>query len=117
MTVLEEAEVEDRELTFEEELDASLEKVWRALSVPELAAEWLVAPGRDDVSFRIVDAEPFSRMRYAWCDGAGESLVTVEIWPSGEGRTGFRLTHGARSSTMMLRAANGNSPPRLRRAA
>ncbi|WP_048648748.1 SRPBCC family protein [Nitratireductor soli] len=100
-------------------LEAPLEKVWRALTVPELAAAWLDAPGGDapDASYEVLDALPFSRVRYAWHDaGANEpdTLVTVELSPQPDGGTWFRLTHSAEK--VPRPAANFNGPPLARAA-
>ncbi|MEQ1954324.1 SRPBCC domain-containing protein [Mesorhizobium sp. CN2-181] len=113
----------DGEIVVECGLDAPAERVWRALSVPELAADWLGAMpassgngggGRAN-SFEIVDAKPFSRLTYRWRDGSldarGDSFVTVEIAPRGPQNTWFRLTH--RPPAMLPVAANGNTPMAL----
>ncbi|MFI0845461.1 SRPBCC domain-containing protein [Mesorhizobium sp. IMUNJ 23232] len=114
---------ENGEVIVECGLDAPAERVWRALSVPELAADWLGAvpaaradeDGRPATSFEIVDAKPFSRLTYRWRDGSpdarGDSFVTVEIAPRGPQNTWFRLTH--RAPAMPLTAANGNTPMTL----
>lgn len=106
---------EDREVVVECGLDASPEKVWRALTVPELAADWLGAAyepaSRDDAiaTFEIVDSVPFTRLVYRWTDrtepSPAESTVTVEIKPHGTGASWFRLTH---KPPACLAAANGN---------
>lgn len=84
-------------------LDAPMAKVWRALTTPDLAADWLNAtheqshPTASDTSFEIVEAVAFSRVVYRWSDRTGErpseSLVTVEIEGLAPNLTGFRLTH------------------------
>ncbi|WP_442583484.1 SRPBCC family protein [Mesorhizobium sp. ASY16-5R] len=113
----------DGEIVVECGLDAPAERVWRALSVPELAADWLGAMpagsrnSEDDsaTSFEIVDATPFSRLTYRWRGGSpdspGDSFVTVEIAPRGPQNTWFRLTH--RPPAMRPAAANGNRPMAL----
>lgn len=113
----------DGEIVVECGLDAPAERVWRALSVPELAADWLGAMpaarrnGEEGTakSFEIVDATPFSRLTYRWRDGSpdapGDSFVTVEIAPRGPQNTWFRLTH--RPPAMRPAAANGNTPMAL----
>jgi len=102
----------------ETSLDAPTEKVWRTLSIPELAAVWLgaspISPANSDetgdTSFEIIRAEPFNRITYRWlATDAGqtvESRVTVEIWREGAGSTRFRLTHSAPDRLPM--AANTN---------
>lgn len=127
---------EDGEVVVECGLDAPAERVWRALTVPELAADWLGAvpaadnsandgaadrtseanrPAGPPATFEIVDARPFSRLTYRWrdrtLDGPSESFVTVEISPRGPRNTWFRLTH--RPPRMWLEAANGNTPMAL----
>ena len=114
----------DGEIVVECGLDAPAERVWRALSIPELAADWLGAVpaansnGEDGPanSFEIVESKPFSRLTYRWRDGSpdargGDSFVTVEIAPRGPRNTWFRLTH--RPPAMRPAAANGNTPMAL----
>jgi uncharacterized protein YndB with AHSA1/START domain len=113
-------EVRDEEVVVECDLDAAPEKVWRALTVPELVEQWLgVVPGGTDEggdpSYEIVEAEPFSRLRYAWRDPATTepaTIVTFDLAPLPGGRTAFRLTHGiAATARVPVAAANSNSPP------
>lgn len=115
-----EAEAGKDEVVVECDLDAAPEKVWRALTVPELVEEWLgvAAAGRaadDEPSYEVVEAEPFSRLRYAWRDPQTtepDTIVTFDLRPLPGGGTGFRLTHGiAVDSRAPVAAANGNSPP------
>ena len=104
-------------MVVETSLDAPTEKVWRALTVPELAAVWLgaspiaAADGAGDPSFEILAAEPFDRITYRWlateAQQTVESKVTVEIWSEAAGSTRFRLTHMAPSRLPM--AANTNT--------
>lgn len=101
------------DIVVECELDAPPEKVWRALTVPELLARWIAAEelgdGETAPSYETLEARPFSRLRLAWRDEAAsqaDSLVTVELAPRPGGRTWFRLTHSASA----LRAANANAP-------
>lgn len=98
-------------------LQASPEKVWRALTIPELAADWLGAAhepassAQDSATFEIIDSVPFTRLVYRWRDQSEEapveSTVTVEIKPDGAGASWFRLTH--RLPQACLAAANGNA--------
>lgn len=100
------------------ELDAAPEKVWRALTVPELAAQWLETERAGDSrpgepSYAIIEAEPCSRVRYAWRDDAAseaDTVVTIDLSPAPDGRTHFRLTHSARQRAMPV-AVNANRPP------
>jgi len=106
------------DVTVECSLDAPPEKVWRALTVPELVSNWLgVLPERDQGEnasprYEIVEAEPFSHIRYRWHDeraGEAESFVTFELRPQQDGGTRFRLVHA--HPRPAIRPANGNSPP------
>ena len=103
------------EVVVECELDGPPEKVWRALTVPELFGEWLDIPKAADApSYEIVEALPFSRVRYAWNDptvSEQDSFVTFELAPLPGGRTRFRLTHGVEAfARAPLAAANSNGP-------
>ena len=100
----------DRPIIIECELDAPAEKVWRALTEPELLALWL-APNdmRAEVGakFRFRDAgaaidcevlevEPHRRLSYRWRheDEAGvDSIVSFELTEAVAGRTHLRLVH------------------------
>ena len=117
----------DEDIVVECELEAAPEKVWRALTVPELVATWLDVPAvetgcRDDTgpAYRIVEALPYSRVRYAWSDATStepESFVTFDLYPNGDGGTSFRLTHSVDAGRTIVAPANSNSPPLMRRAA
>lgn len=125
MTDLPEAEDRTDAVVVECKLEAAPEKVWRALTVPELVSAWLDVPTQADRSaergpaYRIVEALPYSRVRYAWTDrnsSEAESLVTFDLTAQPGGGTWFRLTHSVESSTRIA-AANSNSPPVMARAA
>lgn len=126
MTATEMSGVREDEVVVECDLDAAPEKVWRALTVPELVEQWLgVRPSGDavdktDPSYEILEAEPFSRLRYAWRDRATtepDTIVTFDLRPLPDGGTWFRLTHGiAAGYRAPVMAANCNSPPLARAA-
>ena len=112
------------EIVVECELDAEPSKVFRALTQPEIVAEWLDArqstcPSTEDGStakgktYEILEATPFSLVRYAWHDrGIGRpTWVTFEIEPQVGGGTWFRLTHSMapRNASTVPRAANANA--------
>ena len=117
-----ETEAKDRtdQLVFEYEFEASPEKVWRAVCMPEFRRKWLPdnaladpepvssVPGRE-ISYRMVDEDP----------PFFESLVTFEITPGEDSGTLFRIVH--RLTDMRLRlalrpAANSNEPSLMRAA-
>jgi uncharacterized protein YndB with AHSA1/START domain len=94
-------------LVFECDLEEPPEKVWRALTEPELLEAWLdedESRGTDSTDYEILSAEPHRLLRYRWRDresgsGDGEirqvdSVVTVELAPGRAGGTHLRLTHG-----------------------
>jgi uncharacterized protein YndB with AHSA1/START domain len=80
------------------DLPQTPEKVWKALTVPELLAAWLP----DAVNSEILSAEPNRLLRYRWParederDGAGrtlESVVTFELSGTSGGGTHLRVVH------------------------
>lgn len=116
------------------------EKVWRALTVPEFVAAWLMPtdiearPGarftfREDggkrapVECEVLQAEPFQRLSYSWRDeeareNALTSTVTFELRRA-VGGTHLRITHSGREVPASAKrsvapsAANMNLRPRL----
>ncbi len=114
----------DESLTFECELDASPEKVWRALTVPELLSEWLptsrLAEDSEPEAVRFSEIETIeSRPHEMLCYGLREtgaeagledSTVTFELRPTANGGTWLRLVHVAVDARPRIRApaANGN---------
>lgn len=118
-----EATIED-DLMVECELEAAPEKVWRALTVPEFVAAWLLPDAgeaqpdgslsldgsRHGLSARIgcavLEAEPERRLRMSWREAdATTTVVTFELLPTVRGGTSLRVRHGP----MTLSAANGNA--------
>ncbi|MCX5514331.1 ATPase [Kaistia algarum] len=106
-------------LHLECDLDAPIEKVWRALSEPALLAQWLlpndIAPetgahftraGAADqggtIDCEILESDPPRHLRFSWrasetrADGTQDTLdtvVTFELEPTADGRTHLRLVH------------------------
>jgi uncharacterized protein YndB with AHSA1/START domain len=96
-------------LTFEFDLQHSPEKVWRALTEPELLAEWLLPvidfklepgakfmfktqayPGWDGtVNCRVIEVEDKKTLRYAWTVPFLDTVVTFTLTPTA---SGTRLT-------------------------
>ena len=79
------------DLLLEVELDASPEKVWRAVSIPAFRQHWL--PARDLAEPVPVVSEPGVAVRYRMREAEPpnvETVVTFEIRPAGDG--GTRLT-------------------------
>jgi uncharacterized protein YndB with AHSA1/START domain len=92
-------------LSFEFDLPHSPEKVWRALTDPELLAEWLLPvfdhelrpgatfmfkaqpqPGWDGtVNCRFVEIETQRKISWAWVVGDIDTVVTFTLTPTGPG--------------------------------
>lgn len=93
------------------------EKVWRALTVPELLAAWLLpndiepavggrfqlrqAPDAAPIECEVLEAEPCRLLRYSWRERDGrdrrsgvDSIVTFELTRTGAGGTHLRIVHG-----------------------
>ncbi len=98
-------------LVFEYDLDASPQKIWRAISIPELRANWL--PEQDlsqsepltmiqgeQASYRMRETEPPFL----------ESVVTFQIAANDNGGTSLTIIHELDASRLRLkpRAANTN---------
>ena len=108
------------DLVLEYELDAPLEKVWRAISIAAFREKWLPRVA-------LADAEPLSsatceEIRYRVRDDEPpflESVVTFQIMPSADGGTRLRIIHGladARLGRHLPKAANSNGPCLMRAA-
>lgn len=104
-------------LSFDIDVPHPPETVWRALTDPDLLAQWLLPvvdldltpgaaftfmaepqPGWDGVvQCRLLDIDPLRRLRYAWVVGDIDTVVTFTLAPTAEGtglsivQSGFRL--------------------------
>lgn len=96
-------------IAFEFDLPHAPEKVWRALTEPELLAQWLLPvigfklepgaeftyktqpyPGWDGtVNCRFVEIEPHRKLRYTWTVPFLDTVVTFTLTPTA---SGTRLT-------------------------
>jgi len=110
------------EVRFETELDAPPEKVWRALTVPEIVERWL-APNdirpeeghafslQDEdhaIECEIVDAKPPYILSYSWREEGGpDSLVSFRLAATEAGGTRLTIVHSglARPALPALRIA------------
>lgn len=128
MTDILEQSASGNDIVVECDLDAAPEKVWRALTVPDLVSTWLDVPATEDAgaghsgpAYRIVEALPYSRVRYAWHDAEAsepETFVTFDLSPRPDGGTSFRLTHSVEAVAHgRVEPANTNSPPTMALAA
>ncbi len=102
------------EVIVEADLAEPLEKVWRALTDPDLVGAWL-APAEADsgpaVEFEILQAEPNERVRYAWREpGWAASEVEFTLTPTPAGGVRLRVVHSpAVVSLAAVRARRGPS--------
>jgi uncharacterized protein YndB with AHSA1/START domain len=142
LTDCEDQDAAELSVVTECDLPHSPEKVWRALTVPELLGAWLMpnnirpkegerftlredSLAADRIDCEVLEAEPHRRLRYSWRDreardNALTSVVTFELTRAGDGCTRLRVTHSgmkAAGPIMALQAANTNIAPRLMRAA
>ncbi|EPE96562.1 SRPBCC family protein [Rhizobium grahamii] len=96
------------------ELDASPEKVWRAISIAEFREKWLPRHALADP--QSLSERPGKEIRYRLRDDTPphlESTVTLTIAPNGSGGTSLRILHeltGATSERLAKTIANGNNP-------
>lgn len=110
----------DRKIVaIERTYEASVEKVWEALTNKDLMKQWYfeVSDFRPEVGFefqfsvesegktyvhrcRVVEADPITKISYTWSyDGyAGQSLVTFELFREAENKTRLKLTHSGLDS-------------------
>jgi uncharacterized protein YndB with AHSA1/START domain len=110
------ARSQSESISFELDLDHSPEKVWRALTDPDLLREWLLPvvgldlepgaafrfeaepqPGWDGtVNCRFLEIEPQRKLRYSWVVGDIDTVVTFTLAPTASGtrlslvQSGFR---------------------------
>lgn len=100
-------------LEFEYDLAEAPEKVWRALTVPELLAAWMmpndIKPQAGSrfaftqadaaIECEILEAQPERLLRYSWREQAGEmsepldSTVTFTLARTVSGGTHLRIVH------------------------
>jgi uncharacterized protein YndB with AHSA1/START domain len=119
----------DNSVVTECDLPQTPDKVWKALTAPELLASWLP----DAVDSEILAAEPNRLLRYRWParedekDERGrtlESVVTFELTGTAEGGTHLRVVHRLLQQPTNIVALHGRrkapfamATARLRRAA
>jgi uncharacterized protein YndB with AHSA1/START domain len=115
-----ESDAQADDLVLEYDLDAPIEKVWRALSIPAFRDKWL--PAGDLVGAEPVSSTPSEEVRYRMRDDEPpflESTVTFQVVPNAVGGTRLRIIHGpcdARLQRSTPRAANSNWPCLMRAA-
>src|SRR5579871_1779443 len=107
-----ESEEQTKDLVFDYELDAPLEKVWRALSIAAFREKWL--PGLAPADAEPLSSTPCEEISYRLRDDEPpflDSVVTFQVGPNADGGTRLRIIHGllgARSPLKPPQAANNN---------
>lgn len=102
-------------IELEYELDEPPQKVWRAISIPELRNSWL--PREDLADPEAISVTPGEEVRYRLRDNTPpflESTVTFRITPNAIGGTLLRVIHElpeARFERMASSAVNNNGSP------
>ncbi len=110
-----------RDLVFDYELDAPIEKVWRAISIPALREKWLPDVGL--AAAEPLSSAPCEEIRYSLRDDEPpflESVVTFQVTPNADGGTRLRIIHGLVDVRLVRnppKAANSNKPCLMLRAA
>jgi uncharacterized protein YndB with AHSA1/START domain len=126
-----------RSVIVECDLDEPPEKVWRALTVPEFVARWLMpndmraeigsrftlktddAKG-GDIACEVLAAEPNRYLRYSWRGDEGlrdaedrplDTVVTFILTETETGGTHLRLVHGGFPATSSLAAQRCSAEP------
>ncbi|MFD2056040.1 SRPBCC domain-containing protein [Mesorhizobium calcicola] len=128
-------------IEFECDLPEPPEKVWRALTVPELLAAWMmpndIRPERGSrfafagpdaaIECEILDAEPERLLRYSWrerpqpgdaarqhpLDSPLDSIVTFTLARTVSGGTHLRIVHDGFARTAMPAVAMAGAGCRL----
>ena len=122
-------------LEFEYDLAEPPEKVWRALTVPELLAAWMMPndirpqtgsnftfAGPDAaIECEILDAEPERLLRYSWREQPGDaarqdpldSVVTFTLARTVSGGTHLRIVHDGFAGKAMPAVAMAGGGCRL----
>lgn len=137
----EQRETSRDEIVVECTLPEAPEKVWRALTVPELLAAWLLpndmrpeegarfsfdgAPGEGGrIDCEVLEMEPHRLLRYSWRDAGTErdglaTSVSFRLARTEEGGTHLRIVHEARvaAPSRQISAANANRPATMALAA
>jgi uncharacterized protein YndB with AHSA1/START domain len=102
---------EEAEIALEYELDATPEKVWRAIAVAAFRERWL--PQADLAEPEPIASIPGVEIRYRMREEGApfpESTVTFRIEPGLEGGTLFRVIHRIEGD-VRRNAANDNLRP------
>ena len=135
---------EKRSIAFECDLPEAPEKVWRALTTPEIVSEWLLptdlrpeqgasfafrdpAAGDEPIECEVLAVDAERSIRFSWRDADArrsglDSTVTFEIAATPSGGTHLTIVHEVRHAVAVSQraatmAANDNSAQSMRLAA
>jgi uncharacterized protein YndB with AHSA1/START domain len=135
---------EKRSIAFECDLAEPPEKVWRALTTPEIVSQWLLptdlrpetgikfgfsdpAAANEPIECEVLAVEPQRSIRFSWRDARArreglDSMVTFEISGIAAGGTHLTIVHEVRRAvTTTINPAtvalNDNRTPSMRLAA
>ena len=102
----------DSGVELEFDLGDPPQKVWRAVTIPELRERWLPKEALADPD--AITVTPGQEVRYKLRDDTPpflESTVTFTITPNATGGTCLRIVHELTDARMARAPANSNSPP------
>ena len=103
----------DEPLVYEFDLAAPIEKVWHALTDPQVVTQWMLPQPHEaeaEVELQLAACDPPRYVAYHWRAGdEPQSLVSFELRTARDGGTWLRLTHERAASMTgpiaMLQAA------------
>lgn len=110
----EESNEQGNRIELEFDLGDPPQKVWRAITIPELRERWLPQEALADPD--AIAVTPGQEVRYRLRDDSPpffESTVTFTITPNATGGTSLQIVHELVEASFdrMAKAANSNSPP------
>jgi uncharacterized protein YndB with AHSA1/START domain len=102
----------DETVVVECDLPEPPEKVWRALTEPELVAEWLAPDEGRAIDCELIESRPNRLLRYSWrdrgddeADNGVDSIVTFELSRTPADGTRLRIIHTGFEQTPALAMA------------
>ena len=106
-------------LVLEYDLDASPQKVWRAISIAEFRKDWLPQTALSDGEAHIITPE--QEVSYRMRENTPpflESIVTFQVTPNTVGGTSLKIIHTLDHARLSrtIGAANNNRQPVMRAA-
>lgn len=104
---------EQAALVQDYKLEAAPEKVWRAISTPQLREHWL--PSGDFFSIEQLDSQEHQEISYRLREASPpylESMVTFRLFAADNNSTRLTITHklGDMTARLPMHVANSNTP-------